>query len=132
MGPGTLQKHKWENCFTLDRGSWGYRREAKVSDYLSIEELLSTVINTVSNGGNALINVGPTHDGRIDPIMEERLRQLGAWLDINGAAIYSSVPWIKQNDTITKGVWYTSIKSAAPTATGGTTATTVYAIVLNW
>ena len=52
-----------------------------------------------------LINVGPAADGTIPPLMEERLLQMGTWLKINGDAIYSSVPWKKQNDTITKGIW---------------------------
>lgn len=52
------------------------------------------------------MNVGPTHDGRILPIFEEKLRQMGEWLDVNGEAIYSSVPWRSaQNDTVTKGIW---------------------------
>ena len=51
------------------------------------------------------MNVGPTHDGRIVPIMEERLRQLGQWLEINGESIYKSKPWMHQNDTYTPGVW---------------------------
>ena len=57
-----------------------------------------------STGGNMLMNVGPTSDGRIAPIFEERLRETGAWLDVNGESIYSTVPWIHQNDTITKNV----------------------------
>ena len=52
------------------------------------------------------MNVGPTHDGRIDPIQEERLRQMGDWLKVNGEAIYNSVPWKHQNDTLTPDVWY--------------------------
>ena len=52
------------------------------------------------------MNVGPTHDGRIVPIFEERLRQMGSWLKVNGEAIYKSVPWSHQNDTVTKHVWY--------------------------
>jgi len=58
-----------------------------------------------SCGGNLLINVGPTKDGRIIPIFEERLRALGAWLDINGDSIYGTKPWTFQNDTETKDIW---------------------------
>lgn len=67
-----------------------------------------------------MINVGPTHEGMIPPIMEERLRQLGSWLDINGAGIYGSRPWKVQNDTTTQGVWYTANHDLT------------YAIVLQW
>lgn len=52
------------------------------------------------------MNIGPTHDGRISPIMEERLRQMGHWLSLNGEAIYSSSPWKAQNDSVTQGIWY--------------------------
>lgn len=51
------------------------------------------------------MNVGPTHDGRIVPIFEERLKQIGSWLDVNGAAIFATKPWKHQNDTVTKDVW---------------------------
>ncbi|CAF3845928.1 unnamed protein product, partial [Rotaria sordida] len=61
-------------------------------------------------GGNVLINVGPTSYGKIAPIFEERLRQMGSWLKVNGEAIYSSIPWKYQNDTTNKDVWYTSSK----------------------
>ena len=59
-----------------------------------------------SCGGNYLLNVGPTHDGRIIPIFEERLRQMGAWLKVNEEAVYSSKPWTYQNDTTSGNVWY--------------------------
>ncbi|XP_060572931.1 alpha-L-fucosidase-like isoform X1 [Ruditapes philippinarum] len=123
--PGKLQNRKWENCMTIDKASWGYRRDAKISDMLTMEELITTLVETVSCGGNILINVGPTHDGRIVPVFEERLRSLGQWLDVNGEAIYSSKPWTFQNDTETPAVWYTAKKPAA----GGMN---VYALVLKW
>lgn len=53
------------------------------------------------------MNVGPTSSGIIAPIFEERLRQVGSWLNLNGEAIYSSRPWTYQNDTLTSNVWYT-------------------------
>lgn len=58
-----------------------------------------------SCGGNILINVGPSHDGVIKPIFQERLKQLGDWLKVNGEAIYSSVPWRYQNDSVISKVW---------------------------
>jgi alpha-L-fucosidase len=49
--------------------------------------------------------VGPTREGMIVPIQQERLLQMGEWLEINGDAIYNSVPWKFQNDTLTPDVW---------------------------
>ncbi|KAL9984049.1 hypothetical protein ACROYT_G006305 [Oculina patagonica] len=45
--PGKLQKHKWENAMTVDKLSWGYRRNADIMDYLTIEELLYQLVSTV-------------------------------------------------------------------------------------
>ena len=111
FNPLVLQKHKWENDMTIDVESFGFRRDARLASYLSIEVLLYNLITTVSCGGNLLLNVGPAHDGRIVPIFEERLRQMGTWLSVNGEAIYNSTPWIYQNDTINPDVWYTYSKS---------------------
>ncbi|XP_037069555.1 alpha-L-fucosidase-like [Pollicipes pollicipes] len=117
--PGTLQSHKFENCFTLD-GAWGYRRDTGLSSYLSIETVLQRLAETVSCGGNVLINVGPTRDGVIMPIFEERLTQLGSWLAVNGEAIYGSRPWSTQHDAVDDSVWYTAREGL------------VYALVLRW
>ena len=55
-----------------------------------------------------LMNVGPTKDGRLIPIFEERLWQLGSCLSVNEEAIYRSIPWSHQNDTLTDTIWYVS------------------------
>ena len=58
-----------------------------------------------SKGGNLLINVGPTHDGRIIPIFQDRLLQLGSWMRVNGKGIYATKPWREFNDTDAQIVW---------------------------
>ncbi|XP_065909205.1 alpha-L-fucosidase-like isoform X2 [Dysidea avara] len=122
FNPGKLYNHKYENAMTVQRTSWGYIRNTNISGYLSIEELLNQLVSTVSTGGNMLMNVGPNHDGRIMPIFEERLLQMGSWLKINGEAIYGSKPWKRQNDSINKDAWYTM----------DSTGKIVYAIFLAW
>ncbi|PSN44927.1 hypothetical protein C0J52_15007 [Blattella germanica] len=102
--PGVLVPHKWENCDTIDKLSFGYRRNARASEFRSSKDLITMLAETVSCGGNLLLNVAPTKDGVITPIFEERLRDMGKWLNINGEAIYYSKPWTFQNDTITPGI----------------------------
>ncbi|KAG8013150.1 Plasma alpha-L-fucosidase [Nibea albiflora] len=120
--PGHLLNHKWENCMTIDKKSWAYRRNAPLSDYMTIEELVTSLVETVSCGGNLLMNIGPRHDGKISPIFEERLRQMGQWLKVNGPAIYNTTAWRVQKDSVTPNVWYTSKLQEK----------SVFAILLEW
>ncbi|XP_064551529.1 putative alpha-L-fucosidase isoform X1 [Drosophila montana] len=112
FNPGVLQAHKWENAFTLDRTSWGQRFDVTLSDFMSSKDVIREIVSTVSCNGNVLINVGPTKYGTILPIFEERLRDMGRWLKVNGEGIYGSIPWIYQNDTLTPHVWYTRGKES--------------------
>jgi len=125
FNPGVLQKHKWENAMTIDKQSWGFRRNMQLDDVLSIEELIKEMTITVSCGGNLLMNVGPNKDGVIVPIFEERLKQMGEWLSVNGEAIYGTSPWVFQNDSSNKDVWYTSQVSVKD-------GKVVYGILLEW
>ena len=75
--PGTLQTRKWENAFTIDKNSWGLNRNATLSDYMTVAELVHTLIKVVAFNGNVLVNVGPGPDGTINPIFIDRLLGIG-------------------------------------------------------
>jgi len=116
--PGHLVNHKWENCNSIDLTSWGYSRNTNITNYMTINDILFELISTVSFGGNLLLNIGPASDGTIHPIFQERLLQLGSWMQVNGEAIYNTTPWRAQNQST--DVYYT------------TSGDSVYAIFITW
>ena len=105
--PNSTVTHKWENCMTLDKGSWGWNRQATYSQYRSTKELIDEVVSTVSKNGNILINVGPAADGTISPIFIDRLLGLGDWLKVNGQAVYGSRIWSVCDQDLNNDVYYT-------------------------
>jgi alpha-L-fucosidase len=77
----------WETCLTMN-DTWGYK--ASDTNFKSTRELIRTLVDVSSKGGNLLLNVGPDGLGRIPEPSIQRLHDLGAWLKVNGEAIYAT------------------------------------------
>jgi len=99
-GESCSPEHPWQE----DRGmghSYGYNRAEGIEEYDSAIEMIQMLVRCTANGGNYLLCVGPTGDGRIPVIMQERLLQIGEWLGPHGEAIYgakASPFWPRQFD----------------------------------
>jgi len=129
---------KWQSCTTFGT-SFGY---LEGDQYKSIEDVMHEMIEVISRNGNFLVNIGPKADGTIPAPQVERLRAMGDWLSINGAAIYGSRYW-KVCDQESEHLAFTTksknlyaIKLAKPTkpftieATAGWSADTVKSVKL--
>jgi len=78
-------KVPWETCQTFS-GSWGYYRDEMT--WKDSKQLLVLLIESVSKGGNLLLNVGPTARGTFDYRAIEKLEDIGKWMDVNNRSIY--------------------------------------------
>ena len=83
--PETGEKVVWEACQTFS-GSWGYYRDEQT--WKSPEMLIRMLVNTVSLGGNLLMNVGPTARGTFDRRATDALKVFADWMKVNGRSIY--------------------------------------------
>lgn len=86
--------HPWEESRGMGF-SYGYNRAEQLKDYRTGRELILMLADLVSRGGNLLLDIGPTADGRIPVIMQDRLLQIGRWLSVNGEAIYGTRRWTR-------------------------------------
>ncbi|MDE2052134.1 MAG: alpha-L-fucosidase [Gammaproteobacteria bacterium] len=86
-----LRLHPWQSDTSVSINSWGY---VKDDSYRTAGSLLTDLIDIVSKNGNLLLNIGPRADGTIPQQVRTVLLQIGAWLRVNGEAIYGTRPWV--------------------------------------
>ena len=82
-----LDGKDWETCMTMN-GTWGYRTSD--NNWKTPETLIHNLCDIASKGGNYLLNVGPKPDGTFPEQSVTALKQIGAWMNINGEAIYAT------------------------------------------
>lgn len=87
----------WESCMTMN-DTWGFKKNDH--NWKSAETLIRNLVDVASKGGNYLLNVGPTAEGRIPDASIERLKAIGKWMHVNSESIYGtsaspfeSLPW---------------------------------------
>jgi len=112
-------------------GPWGYKKGAT---YMTTNMVIDKLVDIVSKNGNLLLNVPIKADGTLDEKTTQVLKGMGAWLDINGEAIYGTRPWYMFGEGPTNEIDHRAQKS--PYTKRDIRFTTkdddLYAIVLDW
>ena len=77
----------WETCMTMN-DTWGFK--SYDHNWKPLSTLITNLVDIVSKGGNYLLNVGPTAEGEIPAESIKLLKEVGAWMKVNGESIYGT------------------------------------------
>ena len=129
-----IQPDFWQTCTSVSRNSWGYITNHVYKD---TGEIVDELVDIVSKNGTMLLNIGPRADGTIPEREQQMLREIGAWLKINGEAIYGTRPWMKFGEGPTQTAAGSFSDKEKPPFTAEdfrftTKGKTLYAVALAW
>ena len=129
-----IRSQLWQNDTSVSKNSWGY---IEGQDYKTPESIVGDLVDVVSKNGALLLNIGPKADGTIPEPEQQMLREIGAWLKVNGEAIYGTRPWkvFGEGPTEVQEGAFTDTNRSAFTGEDfrfTTKGETLYAIALAW
>ena len=139
---GQIRTYPWQSETCL--GDWHYwralyDRPGEFGGYMHPREVIHWLIDTVSKNGTFILNVPGKPDGTIDSKERLILHKIGAWLAVNGEAIYATRPWRVYGEGPSsihpgsfQGKSVQRLSAADIRFTSNKTATVVYAIALGW
>jgi alpha-L-fucosidase len=96
---GDIRPLYWQTDTSVSNKSWGYIKD---DTFKSPQFIIDQLIDIVSKNGNLLLNIGPRSDGTIPDEVQKVLSNVGAWLEVNGEAIYGTRPWKTYGEGPTK------------------------------
>ncbi len=115
--PAGIRPGPWMVDDAIGSNSWGYVEGLRVA---TADTIVGRLIDTVSKGGMYMLNISPMADGVIPQNQQDVLLKIGAWLDMNGEAIYGTRPWVR------------CMENGAPAWHFTTKGETLYAIASAW
>jgi alpha-L-fucosidase len=112
--PVGIRPGPWMVDDPIGSNSWGYIEDLRL---VSAESIIGRLVDTASKGGLYMLNISPMADGTIPENQREVMRRIGAWLAVNGEAIFGARPWTR----FSEGAWHFTTNGKA-----------VYAITSAW
>ncbi len=83
-----MNGNDWDAVMTIPPNGWGYMKDWSGIYIKTTDDILDMLMHSVSMNGNFVLNFGPDGDGKMHPGEDKLAREIGAWMKVNGEAVY--------------------------------------------